>query len=430
MPGDQLAVLLRREGDVSECIGSVARAFVSFHASAARSSDIDRAGGAQALLSGWDDRFAQTSPFVGMVLDPGVERRVQELARRYLAGRAPLLERRMAEGHVCERLGDVQAEDIVCTDAGVRIVEPVTLEGRPRHADLLADLTFLAVDLEHLGAADASQQLLVAYQEISGARFPASLVHQYCASGAYVRTGLACLETREGDRFGARAARSLHELCCSHLEAGAVRLVLVGGLPGTGKSTLARSLADQSGATLLRSDEVRKRLVSGAPEPVTSAGSGYRRGLYRPEMTDATYARMLERARVALGLGEPVVLDASWTSADHRQAARAVATETSSEMVELVCVVDASEAQRRIERRRAKGEDLSDATAEVARAMTADADPWPSARQIDTSGTTRGALRQALEALFVSSGLTDGHRLDLPGGAGSGAASASRQRRT
>jgi uncharacterized protein len=187
-------------------------------------------------------------------------------------------------------------------------------------------------------------------------------------------------------------------------EARPARLVLVGGLPGTGKSTLARGLADTLGATLLRSDEVRKELAARAAGPPRAADAGYRRGLYRPEMTAATYTAMLERARLALGLGQSVVLDASFTSEAPRVAARRVAAEAGCEVVELCCVVDPSEAHRRIEARRARGGDVSDATVEVARAMTADADPWPLARQVDTSGSKRGALRQALDALPVSFG--------------------------
>lgn len=178
------------------------------------------------------------------------------------------------------------------------------------------------------------------------------------------------------------------------------RLVLVGGLPGTGKSTLARGLAHAIGATLVRSDQVRKELAACASS--TSLDAGYRQGLYRPEMTAATYEAMLERARVALLLGRSVILDASWGSEGRRQAARRTAADTNSEVVELACVVAPSEAHKRIEARRARGDDLSDATVDVARAMAEDADPWPSARPIDTSRSRREALRQALDVLRVA----------------------------
>jgi predicted kinase len=72
-----------------------------------------------------------------------------------------------------------------------------------------------------------------------------------------------------------------------HLEASAVRLVVVGGLPGTGKSTLAAGLADALGATVIRSDEVRKELAGLRPDQ--PAPTAFGEGLYGPTAAAATY---------------------------------------------------------------------------------------------------------------------------------------------
>src|SRR5690606_1293305 len=112
----------------------------------------------------------------------------------------------------------------------------------------------------------------------------------------------------------------LLDLAHAHLERGRVRLVLVGGLPGTGKSTLAAGLGRGLGATVLRTDEVRKELA-GLPAD-RPAGAEVGQGIYGPNSTEATYRELLRRAEVALGLGESVVLDASWTDARWRALAR------------------------------------------------------------------------------------------------------------
>jgi aminoglycoside phosphotransferase family enzyme/predicted kinase len=395
--GRRLAALVRQGEDVTGCVRSLARALASFHASARRSDEIDEAASPEALLAGWEANFAETAPFVGPVLDPEKEQRLQAQVRRYLAGRGPLLRHRIAQGQVCDGHGDLQAEDVFCLDDGPRVLDCIEFDDRLRYADVLADVSFLAMDLVRLGAPAASRQLLADYQELSGVRFPGSLASHYCAARAYVRAKVACLRGAQGDHWAVQAARGLQELCLSYLEAAAVRMVLVGGLPGTGKSTLARGLADALDAVVLRSDELRREL---SPEEARSpaADSGYRQGRYRPEVTAATYRTMLERARVALEQGESVVLDATWQSEAQRRAAREVAGETSSEVVDLACVLPPPEAHRRIEDRRARGEDLSEATVAAAEAMAADADPWPSALVLDTSGSKRDTLRKALEA--------------------------------
>src|SRR5699024_2792240 len=117
-----------------------------------------------------------------------------------------------------------------------------------------------------------------------------------------------------------------------HLEAARVRLVLVGGLPGTGKSTLAAGLADALGAVLIRSDVVRKELAGLSSDD--SAPAPYGAGIYAPTWTDATYHEVLRRAREALERGQTVVLDASWSDQSHRAEARRIADETVSDLVE------------------------------------------------------------------------------------------------
>jgi predicted kinase len=74
-----------------------------------------------------------------------------------------------------------------------------------------------------------------------------------------------------------------------------VNLILVGGLPGTGKSTLAGGLADRIGAVALGSDRLRKELAGIAPD--TPAAAEYERGIYHPEWTQRTYAELLALGR-------------------------------------------------------------------------------------------------------------------------------------
>jgi predicted kinase len=92
-----------------------------------------------------------------------------------------------------------------------------------------------------------------------------------------------------------------------------------------------------------------------------------------------------------------VVLDASWSHAAHREAARAMAAATHSELGELECTVAPGIAATRIARRRSHAP--SDATPAVATAMRSAAAPWPSAVRIDTDApraTVVAAARRAV----------------------------------
>jgi predicted kinase len=147
---------------------------------------------------------------------------------------------------------------------------------------------------------------------------------------------------------------------------------------------------------VLRSDEVRKDVAGLGHTTAAIADPG--EGLYRPELTDATYGALLARARTGLELGEAVILDASWSDGRHRQAARDVAEATASDLVELCCIAPPDVAVHRIRSRLAAGGDPSDATPAVAAAMADHFGPWPTATTVDTAGTLDSSVGQALEA--------------------------------
>jgi aminoglycoside phosphotransferase family enzyme/predicted kinase len=384
MPDDRrLSTLVGDRVSVGGHVREIARLVATFHSRAERSQVIAQSAGVEAVRAKWEATFETVEPHVGAVLAADVEARVRDLARRYLDGRAALFDHRISDGKVVDGHGDLLADDIFCLDDGPRILDCVEFDDELRYGDVLADVCFLAMDLERIGAADLGTRFLAWYRELSAETYPSTLGEHYVAFRAHIRAMVACLRAAQGDDAAAGQASLLLGIARDHLERGQVALVLVGGLPGTGKSTLAAGLADRFGWTVLRSDEIRKDLAGIAH--TERADAGFREGLYGPEATAGTYRELLERARRLLALGEPVVLDASWTDARYRVAAAEVARETCSELVELECTAPTEIAADRLRARGAA--DVSDATPAVAAAMAATADKWPSAQSIDTTTT-------------------------------------------
>jgi hypothetical protein len=262
-----------------------------------------------------------------------------------------------------------------------------------RYVDRIDDIAFLAMDLERLGAPELTARLMGWYREYSADPAPPALVHHYLAYRAFVRAKVSCLRAEQGDPDAAAEAQALLGITRRHLGAGAVRLVLVGGLPGTGKSTLAGRIADDLGHVVLSSDRIRKELAG--LNPLEPAPATYLDNLYTPENTRAVYAELLGRAELLLGRGESVVLDASWSSAPERSAAAELATRTHSRFAALRCEVAAGVAAQRMVGRPGP----SDADEAVARAMRADADPWPEVHSIDTSAGAPEAARLAVDRI-------------------------------
>lgn len=395
MPDDRrLSALVRGGAPLAATIRALARQLAAFHAQAGRGPEIDADESRDAVRNRWRDSFGQVRPFHGDVLDPATAGEIELLAEEFLAGREALFDRRIAEGHVVDGHGDLLADDIFCLGDGPRVLDCLEFDDHLRHVDVLDDVAFLAMDLERLGSPELGDRLLRDYREFTGDAAPPALVHHYLAYRGFVRVKVACLRHAQGDAEAAALAREYAELTLRHLRLGRVRLVLVGGEPGTGKSTVAGGLADRLGATLLQSDRLRKELAG--LTPAHRPAEGYREGLYDAAHTDATYAELVRRAGELLALGETVVLDASWNAARHRALAAVAAARTSSPMLGIRCHAPETVAAQRIAARTGA---LSDATPEIAGRMAADADPWPEAQPLPTTGTPAESLARAVACL-------------------------------
>ncbi|MFA1547726.1 bifunctional aminoglycoside phosphotransferase/ATP-binding protein [Actinomadura chokoriensis] len=395
MPAERRLSRLVEEGaPVEGAVHDVARLLAAWHARAPRGPRVAAQGTRDALRARWRDSFEQVRPFHGGVLDAVDATEIEDLVTAFLAGREPLFEARIADGRVVDGHGDLLAGDVFCLDDGPRVLDCLEFDEALRSLDGLDDASFLAMDLERLGAPHLADRFLGWYAGFAADPAPSSLRHHYVAYRAFVRAKVACLRHEQGAPDAAAEARSYADLALRHLRAGQVGLILVGGLPGTGKTTLAGALADRLGCTLLSSDRLRKETAGLAP--LDSAAAPYGTGLYSPEQTRRTYRELAERAATLLQHGETVVLDASWTSEDARALLAGVAERAHVPLYSLRC--DAPESVA-VERMRARPQGLSDADAEIAAAMRADAAPWPEAVAIDTGGSPAKSLDQALEAV-------------------------------
>jgi len=396
-PERRLSTLVAGGADVEGALWDVAHLLAAFHGRAEHGPAADAAAGIDATRARWHTNTAAMRGLTASGLDAASVERVQELADAYLDGRGPLFASRLAEGRAMDGHGDLLADDIFCLDDGPRVLDCLEFDEALRVGDGLADAAFLAMDLERLGRPDLGERFLEHYADHAGDTWPSSLAHHHVAYRAQVRAKVRAIRASQGDPDAAQEAGALLAMALRHLEAGRVRLILVGGLPGTGKSSLAGALGHALGATVLRSDEVRKERAGLATDRPAPAAFGA--GLYTPAATDATYGTLLEWASVALTMGETVVLDASWTSAAWRQQARAVAEASAAQVVELRCDAPTDVAAARMARRATKGGDASDATPLIAARMAAVADPWPEAATIATGADRAHVLAEALHVL-------------------------------
>ncbi len=389
----KLSVLVRAGADVDDPLRAIARRVAAFHAAGRPTTlPVTEETVGELWRSAVDVALAHSDS-----VDPTLTDDVKRLASRYLSGRRLLLESRMSEGCVVDGHGDLMAEDIFCLPDGPRILDCLEFDDRLRTLDRIDDAAFLAMDLERLGAPSLGSQFLEWYREFIDDLAPVSLVDHYLAYRAFVRAKVACLRLDQGGPGALSEARRCAAMTLAHLEQASVVLVLVGGAPGTGKSTLADGLADRLGLACLHSDRVRKELAGVAP--MTSHPSGFEQGLYTADRTTETYQEMLARALLLLSNGESVVLDASWARADLRELAARAAADCTADLVELLCDLPEPLAEARILDRDTTSDSdssRSDADEAVARALRRAFAAWPTAHVVNTAAPALDCLASAV----------------------------------
>lgn len=395
LPADRRLSRLADDPHLDDHLRRIAHTVATFHSSldaVTRPFPMTTSSGLAGL---WSASFDAIEPVIGTLIDRDEFDRVRQLANRYLEQSGHLFERRREAGMVRDVHGDLTADDIFMLDDGPRILDCIAFDDDYRISDVLADIAFLVMDVERLAGSDPARRLMNWYCELSGEHHPTSLAHHYVAYRAHVRAKVAVLRHRQGDASAIELARSYHRQALDHLERSRRRLVLVGGGPGTGKTTIANELAELFNWSVLDSDTLRKDLrgidhldhdIDRHPE------------LYGPESTSETYARLCARAEVLLSAGESVVLDATWGDDDHRAMAYALAERRGADLVEFECHVDPRLARQRIAER--GGTDASDATPELVDRLARQRDPWPSAWALETEVPVSEVMETAVTALF------------------------------
>ncbi|MBI4318609.1 MAG: AAA family ATPase, partial [Chloroflexi bacterium] len=204
------------------------------------------------------------------------------------------------------------------------------------------------------GKQDLSREFVDAYVEASGDPTLNAVLPFYKCYRAYVRGKVESFKLddaylSDSDKAKAlKSSRRYFELAYSYAAKPPVLIIMV-GLVGTGKTTVAQTLAQTLGAKVISSDVVRKTL---AGIPLTEHRyDEVDTGIYSSEFSRRTFAAFFDNARHLLSKGESVVLDATFQRRSDRARAKAIADELSARFLAVECMLPEDEVKRRLEQR-------------------------------------------------------------------------------
>jgi aminoglycoside phosphotransferase family enzyme/predicted kinase len=304
-----------------------------------------------------------------------------------LDGIADSLQQRVASGFLRRAHGDLHLGNLCLWHGVPTAFDMLEFDEALATIDLGYDLAFLLMDLQFHAGRDAANRVLNRYVARTGDYGLLAGLPCFLSTRAMVRAHV------QASRGKPDEARHYLDMAMAALRPSRAVLVAVGGLQGTGKTTLARAVAPglgrTPGALILRSDEIRKRLHGVAPEqklPVSAYGDAANR---------ETNAALVAAAEAALRGGQGVIADSTFLRADLRVEIEAVANRGGVDFFGIWLEADLTTLVSRVA---ARTGDASDAGPEVVR----------QAALVDTGDITwrRLAADDLTEAVRVVNALT------------------------
>lgn len=262
----------------------------------------------------------------GGVVAEGDRARWRDQATAAIITHHAALQARAASGAVRRCHGDLHLSNIVVWQGRPTLFDALEFSDEMASVDTLYDLAFLLMDLLHHDQHPAANTVLNRYLWRSGTTSDLealALLPLYLSCRAGIRAMVAAERSATTGRASAQrdaditAARGYLARALRSLAPTPARLVAVGGLSGTGKSTLAAALAPRiggmPGALHLRSDLERKAMM-GVEETARLPPQHY-----TPENAARVYERLTTRAAAALRAGHSVIVDAVFATPAERQ---------------------------------------------------------------------------------------------------------------
>jgi len=380
----------------------LADAIAAFHGAAERRPDLGGHDGMARIVAG----IVAGLEAAGDRIDRAAVARFADALRQRLSRDAALLDRRRAAGLVRHGHGDLHLRNVCLWQGKPTLFDAIEFDDRIASCDVLYDLAFLLMDLEHRRLRVLANAVFNRYMARAIADGGVDAVEGVallplflgCRAGIRAQVGLAAAEAqldRAKQEAAEAEARAYLDLALAFLAPPPALLVAIGGRSGTGKSTLAFALAPDlgpaPGALVLRSDALRKALLGrDLFQRLPPEG-------YGADVTRRVFAALARAAGLALAGGHAAIADAVYLKEAQRAEIAAAARAAGAAFAGIWLDASREHLERRVA---ARTRDVSDATVSIVR-MQMDQEPGRLDWSVIDAGDTPAAVADAARAILA-----------------------------
>ncbi len=354
----------------------IARMVANFHHTAEISNESTEYGSNALIYQPVEENFQQIHPHVTTADYTKKLNALDQWCQAEFIKLESVFQQRKQCGFIRECHGDMHLRNMLWLNKQAIAFDCIEFNEKLRRIDVISEIAFLIMDLQHRHQAQLANRFLNSYLEVTGDYAGVTVLPFYLCYRALVRAKVNALRLAQ-KHLATEEKESIIEEFTSYLELALTytqrpgqKLIIMCGLSASGKSTVSQKLLDAIPAIRLRSDVERKRLFKSASSNTLS--SNIDTNIYSEDATRQTYEKLIELASMIIDAGYSVIVDATFLQHAQRKLFQQLAKQLHCPFIILQLSATEEVLRQRIMQR---NDDISDADLAVLEQQLANQQP-------------------------------------------------------
>ncbi|MDJ0842620.1 AAA family ATPase [Crocosphaera sp.] len=362
-PQDCLFINLFQAGKLEKHhLKKLGKIVAEFHKNTKTNEYIRSFGKIEVIKQSIDENYERTEKYISIAQTQQQYQETKDFTDHYFEQKQNYFIQRQQEDKIRECHGDLHLKNICLWNNKIQLFDRIEFNEEFRYVDVMFDVAFTVMDLDSRNRKDLSNVFLNTYLENTGDWQGLQVLPVYLSRQAYVRAKVNSMIlddpniSEENHQKAQQEAKNYYHLAWQYTQQHQGQIIMMSGLSGSGKTTIANYLAQNINAILIRSDAVRKHLGNVSLDETGNSG------LYSEKMNQKTYETLIKLGEIVTKQGFNVILDAKFDRHQWRKLVIEIAKRYNIPLTIVSCYAPVETLSDRLSKR--KG-DISDATSDL-----------------------------------------------------------------